>query len=91
MADTKRVPQAVDWTRTEFQQLPLTLSARLAIGRAKLGLLRYLETGDVVPLETHVGEPSLLIAEGTPIGAGEVVEIRGRLCLRVTRLGSIPE
>ena len=38
-------------------------------------------------LDTEVGEPARLVANGVEIGAGEIVEVEGRLALRVTRLG----
>ena len=78
---------SIDWTRREFRELPIQLSARIAKGSTRLGALRQLSAGDIVPMETQVGEASHLIAEGTPIGAGEIVEVGGRLCLRLTRLG----
>lgn len=78
---------AADWHRPEFAGLPLAFAARLARGSARLGRLRQLAPGDVVTLDTLVGEPSWLIAEGVAVGAGEIVESGGRLCLRITRLG----
>ncbi len=73
--------------RDAFKPLPLTLSARLASGHAPLQDLRLLEPGGLVSLETPVGDPSELIAEGRAIGAGEIVEIKGTLAFRITRLG----
>ena len=75
------------WERPVFQVLPLTLSARLASGSVRIGALRALGAGTVVPLDTPVGEPSRLVADGVVIAAGEVVEIQGHLALRLTRLG----
>lgn len=77
----------IDWNRREFRDLPVQISARIATGTTLLGTLRQLSSGDIVPMETQVGEPSQLTAEGTAIGAGEIVEVGGRLCLRLTRLG----
>ena len=74
------------WERPVFQVLPLTLSARLAMGRVRIGQLRALAPGAVIPLDTPVGEPSRLVAEGTIVAAGEIVEIQGHLALRITRL-----
>ncbi len=71
----------------EHGALPLELSVRLAEGRARLGELRDLSAGVLVSLETAVGEPFRLLAEGAVIGAGEIVELRGRLALRLSRLG----
>lgn len=86
-ATTPAEAGGLDWARPEFQPLPLTLSAQIARGQVRLGALRRLEPGELVPMDTQVGEPSQLVAEGTPIGSGEVVEVGGRLCLRLTRLG----
>ena len=71
-----------------FQSLPLTVSARLAEGEVPLVQIRDLSPGQVLPLETPVGEASQLVAEGITIGQGEIVEIQGKLSFRVTRLGS---
>jgi flagellar motor switch/type III secretory pathway protein FliN len=70
-----------------FRSLPLTVSARLAEGEVPLAQIRDLSPGQVVPLDTPVGESSQLIAEGITIGHGEIVEIQGKLSFRVTRLG----
>jgi type III secretion protein Q len=78
---------AKTWERGVFQSLPLTLSARLAAGRVKVGQLRSVVPGTILPLETPVGEPSRLVAEGVVVAAGEIVEIQGHLALRLTRLG----
>lgn len=79
--------QPADLARCEFNALPITLSARVATGRATLAALRALTPGQVVPLSTPIGDPCRLVAEGVEIGAGEIAEIRGRLTLRLTRLG----
>jgi len=71
----------------EFGARPTALSARIAAGRASLAELRDLAPGQVLPLETPIGEPCQLIAEGAVIGAGEIIEVKGQLALRVTRLG----
>lgn len=78
---------AASLARREFGALPIALSARIARGRARLGELRELAPGRIVPLATPLGEPCRLVAEGAVIGAGEIVEVRGQLALRVTRLG----
>jgi flagellar motor switch/type III secretory pathway protein FliN len=52
-----------------------------------LGTLRTVNIGSVVPLETPVGAPTRLIADGEPIASGEIVDIQGRLALRITHLG----
>ncbi len=87
-SDEQTRPPGPDFGRDGFQALPLTLSARLACGETPLSELRLLEAGSVVALETQVGEPAELIAEGRQIGAGEIVEIKGVLSFRITRLGS---
>ncbi len=83
----KQSPFAVLFDREEFHALPLRIAARLARGRVSLASLRMVEPGSLIPLETQVGEPSHLIAEGEVIGRGEIVEIKGQLAFRVTRLG----
>lgn len=75
------------FARTAFRAMPLRLSARLASGRVRVGRLRELGPGDVLPLDTVVGEPARLLAGGVVVGAGEIVEIHGRLALRITRVG----
>jgi type III secretion protein Q len=77
----------VAFARREFGALPIALSARIATGRASLAELRDLSPGRMLPLETPIGEPCRLVAEGAVIGAGEIVEVKGQLALRVTRLG----
>ncbi|RMG46419.1 MAG: FliM/FliN family flagellar motor switch protein [Acidobacteria bacterium] len=76
------------YEREEFHRLPLDISARIAVGSARLGDLLRLQPGAVVPTETPVGEPSRLIVEGIAVGRGELVEIKGRIAFRVTSLGS---
>jgi type III secretion protein Q len=78
---------AANFMRREFGTLPIALSTRIAVGRANLAELRDLAPGQVLPLETPVGESCRLIADGAVIGAGELVEVKGQLALRVTRLG----
>lgn|GEM_PF-5448217 len=75
------------FSRPEFQELPLELSALLAKGVGSLGEIRDLEVGSQIPLDTQVGDPAWLVAGGQAIAAGEVVEVQGRLAFRVTRLG----
>lgn len=82
-------PRAAD--RPTFHELPLVLAARLAIGRARVRALRQLAPGSVLPMETPVGEASRLVAEGSVVAAGEIVEIQGHLALRLTRLGDAGE
>ena len=90
MAESKVQPIPLDklFEQEAFSTLPLRLSARLAAGSAPLADLRTIEAGSLVNLETPVGEPSYLIAEGAVIGRGEIVEIRGQLAFRVTKLGN---
>lgn len=90
MAESKRQPIPLEalFEQEAFGSLPLRLSARLAAGSAPLADLRAIEAGSLVHLETPVGEPSYLTAEGAVIGRGEIVEIRGQLAFRITRLGS---
>lgn len=83
---TERTPDAGP-LRPEFAALPIALSARIATGCARLAALRELAPGQLLPLATPVGEPCRLLADGAVIGAGEVVEVRGQLALRLTRLG----
>ncbi len=70
-----------------FRELPLRLSARLAKGHTTVGRLRDLAPGDLVPLATIVGEPARLLAGGVAIASGEIVEIGGKLALRLSELG----
>jgi flagellar motor switch/type III secretory pathway protein FliN len=79
--------RTADLARRDFDALPITLSARVATGHATLAALRALTPGQVVPLSTPIGDPCRLVADGVEIGAGEIAEIRGRLALRLTRLG----
>ncbi|MDH3285074.1 MAG: FliM/FliN family flagellar motor C-terminal domain-containing protein [Acidobacteriota bacterium] len=80
-------PDDDPFARAEFKSLPLALSVRLADGSLLFGELTRLAAGSVIPLDTPVGEPSRLLAGDRPIAIGELVEIRGRLEFRVTRLG----
>ena len=73
--------------RGVFDALPLALSARIARGAVSLGALRTVDVGSVVVLDTPVGSPTQLVAGGEPIASGEIVDIRGRLALRITHLG----
>jgi len=74
--------------RPEMAALPLTLSVRLAEGAVAIGDLRRLASGSVVQLETELGEPAWLLAEGHPVGRGELAERRGELALRISTFGN---
>lgn len=75
--------------RVEFQELPLKLSARMASGSSTLAELReLLAQGSLIPLETRLGEPAQLLANGQPIATGELVVLQGRMSFRLTRLGA---
>jgi type III secretion protein Q len=86
-AASAETARAASFLRREFSTLPIALSTRIAAGRASLAELRDLAPGQLLPLETPIGEPCRLIAEGSVIGAGEIVELKGQLALRITRLG----
>ncbi len=80
-------PRPDPFARPELQPVPHTLTVRLAKGSRTVGDLVRLEPGDLVPLATPVGEPSLLLAGGAVIASGELVEIKGKLEFRVTSVG----
>ncbi len=73
--------------RPEAAGLPLTLSVCLAQGTVSIGRLRQLAPGTVVRLDTELGEPARLLAEGRPIARGELAERRGTLTLRIGAFG----
>lgn len=74
--------------QSEMLGIPLALSAQLATGSAGLGqLLKQLKPGELISLETPLGEPAYLLANGARIAAGEIVAVEGKLQFRVTHLG----
>lgn len=68
----------------QLDRVPLTLDFELGKVRMNLGKLRALATGTVIEIEG--GSPSLITvrAGGRKLGTGEIVDVDGRLGIRLT-------
>lgn len=65
----------------------VTLAVELARLTLPLGQLAALAPGEVLHLQTPIGEPVVLRAGDQVIAEGELVDIEGELGVRITRLG----
>jgi len=72
---------------TELLESP-EVELEVRIGRADLTLreLGRLGAGQIVELDRSVGDPADLVVEGETIGTGELVEIEGRLGIRIDQI-----
>lgn len=68
-------------------QVPVTV--RVLIGEAQMAMagLLSLAHGTVVPLDRRVGEPVTVLAGGTPVARGELVQAGGRWAVALTHMG----
>jgi type III secretion protein Q len=73
---------------TAIDGLTLTVHVELAARRMSLESLARLRPGQVLELDCKATDPVDLIAEGRRIARGELVDIEGRLGVRVTQLFS---
>jgi flagellar motor switch protein FliM len=65
------------------RSVPLDLSVTLGDSRIRLRQLLALQAGDVVPLQTRVGEPAVVPVMGKPKFRGHVGRIGNRLALQI--------
>ncbi|HYN86259.1 MAG TPA: FliM/FliN family flagellar motor C-terminal domain-containing protein, partial [Pyrinomonadaceae bacterium] len=69
-----------------LEGLLLTLHVELPARRISLEELSRLRAGQVLELGCRPTDPVELVADGRRVAAGELVDIDGRLGVRVTRL-----
>ena len=65
--------------------VPMTVSARLPVSMVKIKDLANLEKGDVIVLDTHVGDEVDVLVEGKHMFLARPGEHRGRLSVKVTK------
>lgn len=74
-------------TSTELLETPeLRLEVRVGTAEMTLRELGDLSPGQILELDRDVGERVDLLADGEPVGAGELVDVEGRLGVRIDRL-----
>lgn len=69
---------------------PKTLNLQIELGRSHVerSETQELRTGSVIPLDNLAGDPVDLYADGQLIGRGEVLELGGKLAVRVVQLAT---
>lgn len=67
--------------------LPVTISVQLAERRMPLQEVQRLSSGDVIKLEEIAATDVALLANGAPFADGELVELDGKVAVRIKRLG----
>ncbi len=65
------------------RQMPIDLSVELGGTRIRLSQLMALQPGDVVPLDTRVGEPAVVPVQGRAKFRGHIGRIGNRLAVQV--------
>ena len=68
------------------EQLKLTLRVELAARRMSISELSRLRAGQIIDLGCHATDPVDLVSEGRPLARGELVDIEGRLGVRITQV-----
>lgn len=72
---------------TELLESPeVTLEARIGSARITVRELHALEAGQILDLDRAVGDAADLVVDGKQIGEGELVEIDGRLGVRIREI-----
>jgi flagellar motor switch/type III secretory pathway protein FliN len=69
-----------------LDNLLLTVRVELPARRISLEELTRLRAGQILELDCRATDPVELVADGRPVATGELVDIEGRLGVRVTRL-----
>ena len=69
-----------------LEEILLTVHVELAQRRLSLDELARLRVGQLLPLDCRATDPVDLVADGRRIARGELVEIEGRLGVRVTQV-----
>lgn len=85
MEDEGRLEEG-DEGAAALEGLLLTLRVELAARRISLEELSRLRAGQILELGCRATDPVELVADGRPVATGELVDIEGRLGVRVTRL-----
>ena len=65
--------------------VPMTLTARLPVSMVRIKDIANLEVGDVIVLDTHVGDAVDILVEGKRLFQARPGERRGKLSVKVTR------
>jgi type III secretion protein Q len=87
-AETQRGASAVDpGASSELDTVDLTLHFELGKVRMSLGEIRTLTTGAIVLFNGGSPESVAIVSSGQVLGQGEVVDVGGRLGIRVTHWG----
>jgi flagellar motor switch/type III secretory pathway protein FliN len=69
-----------------LDNLLLTVRVELPARRISLEELTRLRAGQILDLDCRATDPVELVADGRSVATGELVDIEGRLGVRVTRL-----
>jgi type III secretion protein Q len=71
--------------------LAITLVAELGTVRSSVGELQTLAAGCVLEVgERNPGEVTLRVQDGPAFAHGEMVDVGGRIGVRITRLAALP-
>ena len=69
-----------------LESLMLTVHVELAARRITLDELARLRAGQILELGCRADDPVELVADGRRIATGELVDVEGRLGVRITQL-----
>lgn len=80
----------VDTSLTRFQSVPFLVEVEL--GRLALDLesILRLQEGDVLRMDTAVGEPLRVLAGGVEVGFSDLVTMEDQIAARMTRITHPP-
>lgn len=69
-----------------INDLQVTITVELGKKKITINELLSLNHGSIVELNKEVGEPFLILANGTPIAKGEIVVVNNKYGIRITEL-----
>lgn len=72
-----------DSVSQSVRKVPLDIAVELGKARIRLRQLLELQQGDVVPIDTRIGEPAVVPVQGRPKFTGHVGRIGNRLALQI--------
>lgn len=86
MREEEMLPEPDDDGAGVLESLMLTVHVELAARRITLDELARLRAGQILELGCRADDPVDLVADGRRIATGELVDVEGRLGVRVTQL-----
>ena len=88
MQEEAREEEQTDESGIALEELMLTVHVELAARRISLAELTRLRVGQLLELGCQATDPVELVSEGRTLARGELIDIEGRLGVRVMQLMS---